>query len=245
MKDSSSPEEVGLFQVVVLVLSIVVLVTLVVDTTLTLPPEISRLLQGIDNFVCVILLIDFGVRFKQAESKPGFMKWGWIDLVASIPTLNFLRLGRVVRVIRVIRVLRTMRLVHQLFTTLFRHRLKSGFASAGLAVFLLLSFSSISILLCERAPKSNITTAEDAIWWSVTTITTVGYGDRYPVTTEGRLVAMVLMISGLGLFGTISGMTATLFIGPRDEASSNQVLAELRALRAEVTALKDARNSPT
>lgn len=69
-------------------------------------------------------------------------------------------------------------------------------------------FSAIAILQVERDPNSNIKTAEDALWWSYVT-TTVGYGDRYPVTTEGRLIASVLMTAGVGLFGTFTAYIAS------------------------------------
>ena len=62
--------------------------------------------------------------------------------------------------------------------------------------------------------RFHITTAEDALWWAMTTITTVGYGDRYPTTTEGRLVAVGLMAVGVGLFGTLSGLAASWFTQP-------------------------------
>lgn len=73
-------------------------------------------------------------------------------------------------------------------------------------------FSSIAILQVEDSPNSNIKSAEDAIWWSYVTITTVGYGDKYPVTTEGRLIAAVLMTAGVGLFGTFTGFLASWFV---------------------------------
>lgn len=73
-------------------------------------------------------------------------------------------------------------------------------------------FGSISILQFETAPESNIKTAEDAIWWAFVTITTVGYGDRYPVTTEGRIIAAFLMITGVALFGTFTGFIAAWFM---------------------------------
>lgn len=73
-------------------------------------------------------------------------------------------------------------------------------------------FSSIAILEVEDAPESNIKTAEDAIWWTYTTITTVGYGDKYPVTTEGRLIAMTLMTFGVGLFGTFTAYISSMFV---------------------------------
>lgn len=75
---------------------------------------------------------------------------------------------------------------------------------------------SVSILQVETAPNSNIKTAEDALWWSYTTITTVGYGDRFPVTTEGRLIAVVLMTTGVALCGTFAGYIASLLMSKND-----------------------------
>ena len=77
---------------------------------------------------------------------------------------------------------------------------------------LIVIFSSISILTVEIAPESNIKTAEDAIWWTIVTVTTVGYGDKFPVTTEGRLIGVLVMIAGVGLFGTYTGYIASLFV---------------------------------
>ena len=76
---------------------------------------------------------------------------------------------------------------------------------------LIVIFSSISILVVETDPNSNIKTSEDALWWTIETVTTVGYGDKYPVTSEGRLIGVIVMIVGVGLFGTFTGYIATLF----------------------------------
>ncbi|HEY8994299.1 MAG TPA: ion transporter [Lacunisphaera sp.] len=235
----NEPEEIGPFQLVVLLLSLLVLTTAVLDTTLKLPHEISTLLHDIDDVVCVVLLADFLIRFRKAPSKLAFMKWGWIDLLASIPAIEALRLGRLIRIIRVLRLLRGVRLIHRLMAATFRNKMKGGIAAASLAVFLLLCFSSISILICEQDPHSNIKTAEDAIWWSMSTVTTVGYGDRYPVTTEGRLVAVILMLSGLGLFGTISGLTAAMYMGtPEKNDATLELTKEVQQLRAEIALLR-------
>jgi len=76
---------------------------------------------------------------------------------------------------------------------------------------LIIIFSSISILIVETAPESNIKSSEDALWWTMETITTVGYGDKFPVTSEGRLIGVIVMIVGVGLFGTFTGYIATIF----------------------------------
>jgi voltage-gated potassium channel len=235
-------EKVGLFQIVVLILSIVVLGALGVDTVFKLPKEISDVLQFLDTLVCVLLLADFGVRFYKAESKLAFLKWGWIDLIASIPNVPALRVGRLVRILRIIRLLRAMRATQKVSSVLLKDKFKTGVASVILTSFLLVVFCSIGILICEQqAPDANIKTAGDAFWWSVSTITTVGYGDVYPVTTEGRILAMILMVSGIGLFGVLSGLAASIFMGQERSGivrEENKILEKLQRLEEKIEQIK-------
>ena len=232
-----TPENVGPFQFIILVLSFLTLGAIAAETFFKLPTEVTRILQGVDNLACALFFIDFVVRFRAAESKLQFMKWGWIDLVASIPNVEVLRVGRFVRVLRVLRLLRGIRSLHRLLAILFVSRTRGGVASVVMMAFLLVTFSSIAILFCETDSSSNIKTAGDAVWWSMTTVTTVGYGDRYPVTAAGRIVASVLMIGGMGLFGTLSGIVASVFLGSGKE-EDDAVVTELRGLRAEVERLR-------
>jgi hypothetical protein len=97
---------------------------------------------------------------------------------------------------------------------ILRKRSQSTFAAAGLLALLFVIAGSTAILHFETAPESNIRTADDAIWWAISTITTVGYGDRYPVTTEGRFVAALLLITGVGLFGTRCARRSRHFVRP-------------------------------
>lgn len=238
---SNNEARVGPYQIVVLVLSLAVLSALAADTILELPAEVRRVIQVADTVVCAIFLTDFMVRFRRAESKWAFMKWGWIDLIASIPNLDFLRWGRMVPVFRVIRLLRGVRSVHRVTTVLFQNRLHGGAASLALMAFLLVAFSSVAVLVCERQEGCNIKTAEDAIWWSITTITTVGYGDRYPITTEGRVVGIILMICGVGMFAGLSGLVASVFLGKpeRKPDETKEILARLEQMEAKINALGD------
>lgn len=239
---ASNPEtKVGPFQIAVLVLSLAVLGALAADTFWQLPPEVRRIIQIGDTAVCIVLMADFVMAFRRAKSKLAFMKWGWIDLLASIPNLDFLRWGRLVRVLRVLRLLRGIRTVHRVATALFHNRLQGGAVSLALMAFLLVAFSSVAVLVCERQDGANIKSAEDAIWWSITTMTTVGYGDHYPVTTEGRVVGIILMICGVGMFAGLSGLVASLFLGkpePQPDATQ-EILARLERLETKVNALRD------
>ena len=210
--ENGNKQELGFLDLLIMVLSIYVLAALVVDTFVPLRPEVSHMLHVIDTLVCVIFLFEFLYRFAKAESKLKFMKWGWIDLLASIPNVNFLRIGRVARLFRLFRIVRAFRSTHFLVSYIFRDRIKGAFTSVVILSVLVIMFSSIGVLSFETAPNSNIKTAGDALWWAFTTITTVGYGDLYPVTTEGRIIAVILMITGVGLFGTFTGFVTSWFM---------------------------------
>lgn len=203
----------GFLNILVLILSVYVLTALLIDAFFQLPAEVSRIIDFTDNIVCGVFFIEFCVRFYYAENKWRFMKWGWIDLVASIPAIDFLRAGRALRLIRLIRVIRAFRSTRHLMAYVFRNRVKGAFASVVVIGILCIFFSAIAILQVEDDPASNIKTAEDALWWAYVTLTTVGYGDRYPVTTEGRIIAAFLMTAGIGLVGTFAGFVASWFVG--------------------------------
>ncbi|RCH56338.1 ion transporter [Mucilaginibacter hurinus] len=210
-----SEKKIDVLNLIVFVLSVYVLGALLIDTIFKLPAETSRLLIYIDNVICLLFFVDFCVRFYNAKNKIEFMRWGWIDLVSSIPTVSFLRAGRILRLIRVLRLIRAFRSTHSFVSYVFKDKAKGAFTSIFIFAILLVIFSAIAILQVEKDPASNIKTAEDAIWWAYVTITTVGYGDKFPVTTEGRIIAAVLMTAGVGLFGTFTAFIASWFVSEK------------------------------
>ena len=199
-----------------MVLSLYVLISLIVTTFFVLSDEVTVLLNYVDNLICIIFLVDFAIRFKKANNKLVFMKWGWIDLISSIPYIDFLRAGRVLRLIRLIRVFRAFKATKLIFEHINKNKKQSALTSVALISFLMVIFSSIAILQFEKDVNSNIKTAEDAIWWSYVTITTVGYGDKFPITTEGRVIGAVLMTMGVGIFGTFTALVSSWFIQNKD-----------------------------
>lgn len=212
METNTEENKLSFLNLLVLVLSIYVLVALLVDVFFKLPPELSRLLYYMDNAICAVFFYDFCIRFYKAESKWKFMHWGWIDLLSCIPAIDYLRAGRTFRLIRLIRVIRAFQSTRKLVQHIFRNRAQGSLTTISILAVLLVILSSIAILQVEDDPNSNIKTAEDAIWWSYVTITTVGYGDKFPVTTEGRFIACMLMTAGVGLFGTFTAYVASWFV---------------------------------
>ena len=216
MNEDLAKKELNLFNIIILVLSLYVLISLIVTTFFVLSDEVTLLLNYVDNVICIIFLVDFAIRFKKANNKLVFMKWGWIDLISSIPYIDFLRAGRVLRLIRLIRVFRAFKATKLIFEHINKNKKQSALTSVALISFLMVIFSSIAILQFEKDVNSNIKTAEDAIWWSYVTITTVGYGDKFPITTEGRVIGAVLMTMGVGIFGTFTALVSSWFIQNKD-----------------------------
>jgi voltage-gated potassium channel len=118
------------------------------------------------------------------------------------------------------------------------------------AVVGLLMFGSLAVLSVERdAPEGNIRTLGDALWWSFTTMTTVGYGDHAPTTGLGRMIAVGLMLSGIALLGVVTANIAAWFLArfEKDDVEERRqteaieaLTEEVRALRAEVAELRGA-----
>ncbi|MCO7219860.1 potassium channel family protein [Klenkia sp. PcliD-1-E] len=196
-----------------------------------LPGWAETVLGAVTVVVWPVFLADYLFRLSLAEHRWRFVRENWIDGVAvALPLLRPLRIISLVRVARV--------LDRRLATSL--HGRVAGYVtvSASLVVFM----AALAALDAERgAPDANITDFGDAVWWAITTITTVGYGDRYPVTGEGRVVAVLLMLAGIALLGVVTAAVASWFVDrvsdARDE-DADDLQAEVRALAAEVRALR-------
>lgn len=207
------------YQLFALATSAVAILALAVHALVPLDPGTRVILEYFDYTVCALFACDFTWTLWRSKRKVNYMlTWGWLDLLSSIPAVGVLRVGRLSRIVRVLRVLRGLRAARVISTMILSRRGESVLLAATLVSILLVFLSSIAILQFERSDSANIKTPEDAIWWAIVTITTVGYGDRYPVSTEGRILAVMLMTAGVGLFGTFSGFVASWFLSPQTKA---------------------------
>ncbi|WP_327428392.1 MULTISPECIES: potassium channel family protein [unclassified Streptomyces] len=179
---------------------------------------------------------DYLVRLVLARQRRDFVRTHWLDLCAVIlPILQPLRLLRLVATLTLVG--RRARMASQIQLTTY----------VGGAVIGLLMFGSLAVLSVERdSPNGNIKTLGDAVWWSFTTMTTVGYGDHAPTTGMGRMLAVGLMLSGIALLGVVTANIAAWFISRfekddveerRQTAAIEALTEEVRALRADVAAL--------
>jgi voltage-gated potassium channel len=169
-----------------------------------------------DGILSLIFLSDFAFRILSADSKKEyfFRQFGWADLAASLP-LPQAKILRAFRVFRAVRLLR-QRGPEQMLNEFIDNRAQSALLSVLLLIMLLLEFGGMGMAWAEqRNADSNIKTGGDALWWAYVTITTVGYGDQFPVTNAGRLIGVLVLTAGVGLFGVLTGFLANLFLTPR------------------------------
>jgi voltage-gated potassium channel len=217
-------------------LGVYVLLALAAETLLPLSEATDAILDEVDNGICVIFFFDFFISLYRAPNKLAYLKWGWIDLLSSIPMVDMFRAGRIARIIRILRAFRGVRSARFLADYLVHHRANGAFFAVALLSILLVLFSSIAILQFENTKEGNIRTPQDALWWAFATVTTVGYGDKFPVTTEGRMIAAVLMTAGVGLFGSFTGLVASWILTPTKKDTEQD--SELARLREQVEAIQ-------
>ncbi|MEE1939758.1 potassium channel family protein [Streptomyces sp. TRM 70361] len=206
-------------------------------------PWVKDACRAVEWGVWAVFAVDYAVRLWLSPRRWRFVRGQPLALLAVLlPLLQPLRLLRLVS---------ALLLVGQRARMVSRVRVTTYVAGscAGLLVF-----GSLAVLEVERkAPEGNIETLGDAVWWSFTTMTTVGYGDLAPTTGVGRLLAVGLMLSGIALLGVVTANIAAWFIARFDEeeaieqrqtAAIEALTAEVRALRTEVAELREERAAP-
>ncbi|MFJ5550565.1 potassium channel family protein [Streptomyces sp. NPDC093225] len=193
-------------------------------------PALHRACTHAEWVVWGAFAFDYLARLGLAADRRVFVRTHWLDLAAVVlPMVQPLRLLRLVATLMLVG--RRARMAPQVRLTTY---------VAG-AVVGLLMFGSLAVLSVERdAPNGNIKSLGDAVWWSFTTMTTVGYGDHSPTTGMGRVLAVGLMLSGIALLGVVTANIAAWFISrfERDDQEERRQTAAITALADEVRSLR-------
>jgi voltage-gated potassium channel len=231
-------ELAGPYQAFMLVLCVYAIAELVLRSFVPLKPEYIKVLQFADWVLCIFFLIDFVISLIHAQNRVRYLlTWGWIDLLSSVPAVPLVRWARLFRLARLVRAIRTVKATRVLVQVILSRRAESTFLAVCLLSVLVLTVGSVGILRVEKVSGANIMTPVDACWWALATMTTVGYGDKYPITGAGRLIGAALMIMGVGLVGTFAGFVASWFHGgeqKEQEAEISELRDEIRALREQL-----------
>jgi voltage-gated potassium channel len=225
------------FDIFVLALSVLSIVNMVLAIA-PLSAAVHNVVLILDGVLCLIFLADFLLRLKRAPRKRTYLidERGWLDLLGSLPFPG-LRLARLFRMARVSSILRRYG-PRRIWEMIAIDRAGSALLGTLFLTIIVLEFGSIFVLAAEaRADNANILTASDALWWSYVTVTTVGYGDRFPVTSSGRVVGVAMLTIGIGLFGVLTGFLANAFLAPakagpdRNAPSSDDLRQEIEELK--------------
>ncbi|OCH22642.1 potassium channel family protein [Aliivibrio logei] len=187
---------------------------IVISSLLFLPLNSASkaMLIGIDTTICALFLLQLSIDLLRSKDRRQYMKDHWIDFIASIPIIEPIRYARIFHILRICRLFRSSQSV---LKQIKKNRKEATIASILVLMVTLISLGSVFMLVFEgQNPNANIQTAGDAIWWAFVTISTVGYGDHYPITVAGKILAVFIIISGVGIFGMISGLITSIITEP-------------------------------
>jgi voltage-gated potassium channel len=239
MPEPSSTELKNMgYEIFVGMLSILSIVNIVLMYAID-DQNLTTVLGVMNVLFSVIFLIDFTYRLMTAESKMHyfFRGFGWADLLASLP-IEQLKILRVFRIARVFRLMREVG-VRNIGRSLVKDRAGSALYMLLFVGILVLEFGSLQMLHIEQyATGANITTGSDAIWYTIVTISTVGYGDQYPVTNRGRWFGTIIIVTGVGIFGAFTGYLANFFLSPSRRKKRAEPAADVD-LRSRVNELRE------
>jgi voltage-gated potassium channel len=225
------------YELFLVLLSLLSIVNAVLITVPFLSGAGREVVIVMETLLTPFFLVDFLVRLRRSRPRRAYLvhAFGWADLLAIVPMLRVFRLFRVVVVVRALQARGPAQIADDLSVS----RAAATFFTTIFLVILVLEMSGMLILDAESGiAGANIRTPSDALWWGYVTITTVGYGDRFPVTLPGRIIGIFLLTAGVALFSVFTGFIANAFLAPRRRpierlrgARRNDPLAELEAIR--------------
>lgn len=226
-----------------MVLALTMIPIIVIPVVFELPARLDAAFLAVDYLTWAAFAVEYLIKLYLAPDRWRFFKGNIPDLI--IVVVPMLRPLRVLRATRLLRLLRLTRLIA--FAVEGVHEARSILRRRGLSWVLLVGVAldlvaAALVLTFERdMPNGNIHSYPDALWWAVTTVTTVGYGDRFPMSPAGRGVAVVLMVSGIALFGVITASIAAYFVEQKGQQEDqdlgdrlDQVLERLDAIEAKL-----------
>jgi voltage-gated potassium channel len=189
--------------------------------------EITPALEAANLGLTGVFALEFASRFAASHARAQYLRGHWIDLLALIPVARGLRVARLARLFRLVRVFAGVFRAVDLMTELANHRGLTMIITSWLAVMVIFC---LGFYLAERDANPGITSPFDALWWGISTLTTVGYGDVYPMTPEGRIAASGLMLLGIGLFSAVTAIVTSYLVTEEGQTPPSDPIATIERL---------------
>lgn len=195
---------------------------------------------AVDNIVLIIFIIDYLVRFVIAKDKKLFLKKNILELISIIPLSSMFRVFRIARLAKVVRIAKVVKFARlAVFFARLLRKCNRFLNTNGFKYMLSLSAIMVVIgglLICYT---ENIS-FQDGLWWAFVTATTVGYGDLSPSTAIGRIIAVILMILGIGLIGSLTSTITNYFLNKSPKKSIQEdILESIKSRLDDISSLSD------
>ena len=229
-------------EIPMLVLAAAMIPVIVLPLAFDLSSGASTALNGVSLGIWAVFATELVVKTYLAPERRRYLITHWFDvLIVVIPFLRPLRVLRAVRLLRLLRLLQVAALLSRLSFSWVRL-----FGRHGLGYILLICSAAViaiaaGVTIVEHTnPSASIEDFPTALWWAITTVTTVGYGDTAPITGPGRILGVLLMLVGISVFGIFAAGVAAFFVESDTEQRSNADLAdEVRELRSQIADLRN------
>lgn len=207
----------------ILALSIYAILELLAELIIPYTPETLTNVNRIDIFISVFFLIDFFWLYSKAENKKRYFQKNWIDLLASIPFAGVLRgfklfkIAKLFKALKIFKVVRSFKAIKNISNFYKKDKPNGTLILYSFGLLLVIIYCSIGFYNFENPVNDQVNCFEDSLWWAFITVTSVGYGDVYPITSNGKIIAVILTLGGMGLFSVLTADILSFFLKPKAE----------------------------
>lgn len=202
--------KLSILELIILSLTVYTIFSILIQLVFPVSKEMMKLLNLFEWICSGFFIYEWRYRYVHSENKKEFLKYNFIDLIASFPIgfISGLKALRLLRILQVIKIFGSITRFRTYVKANKVHFLKMVLFSG---VTLLMMISPVLILFFEEE-SGNINSAENALWWTYCTLSTIGYGDLYPITTGGRLFTVLTSLGGIGMFSILTGLVVNYII---------------------------------